>query len=59
MSIELVATEYAEGMLRLAIKKQALEEWMEELNQIKTVFEENPRFKTTGQRLRPALVRRA
>jgi F-type H+-transporting ATPase subunit delta len=45
VSIELVATEYAEGMLRLAIKKQALEEWMEELNQIKTVFEENPRFR--------------
>jgi len=45
VSIELVATEYAEGLLRLAIKKQALEGWMEELNQIKAVFEENPRFK--------------
>ena len=45
MSIELVATEYAEGMLRLAIKKQALEAWMEELNQVKTVFKENPRFR--------------
>jgi F-type H+-transporting ATPase subunit delta len=45
VSIELVATEYAEGLLHLAIKKQALEEWMEELNQVKTVFEENPRFR--------------
>jgi len=45
VSIELVATEYAEGLLRLAIKNQALEEWMEELNQVKTVFNENPRFR--------------
>lgn len=45
MSRELVATVYAEGLVRLAIKKQALEEWVEELNQVKTLFEENPRFR--------------
>jgi F-type H+-transporting ATPase subunit delta len=32
-------------MLRLGIKKQALEKWVDELNQVKTVFEENPRFR--------------
>ena len=46
MSIELVAAEYAEGLLQLAIKKQSLGEWAKELNQVKTIFDDNPHFRT-------------
>ena len=45
MSIELVAAEYAEGLLQLAIKKQALDEWVKELNQVKAIFDNNPHFR--------------
>ena len=45
MSIELVAAEYAEGLLQLAIKKQTLDEWVKELNQVNAIFEDNPHFR--------------
>ena len=42
MSIELVATQYAEGLLNLAIKKEAAEVWMEEFLEVRKIFMENP-----------------
>ena len=45
MSIELVATEYAEGLLRLAIKKDAAEVWMEELLAVRQFFIDYPRLR--------------
>lgn len=45
MSIELVATEYAEGLLRLAVKKDAAETWMEELLAVRQIFVENPHLR--------------
>jgi F-type H+-transporting ATPase subunit delta len=45
VSIELVATEYAEGLLSLAIKKEAAEVWMEEFLEVRKIFMENPRLR--------------